>query len=273
MARDRTGEADVMTGGAADGDRLQEAASGIVDQAARTAEAQASTTMTKAGDTLDQVAQAIREAGNGMREQQPQIAGFVDTAAQRVEDASGYLRQHDAGEVVDNVQRWARQQPAMVVGGGLAIGLLLGRFLKSGSSGSSGRSNGGQSGNGRYDGGSSLGYSSGLGAGASGYGSYETSAGGYAGGSGYASGPDGADPLGSMGAGSLGGVSTTSTLDETPGGYAADRTGDSDLSGLGAELGLDDNLADELRTTDDAVDADELTDTGATTTRSPKRRR
>jgi ElaB/YqjD/DUF883 family membrane-anchored ribosome-binding protein len=114
------------------GEQLQEAASGLIDQAARTAEAQASTTMTKVGDTLDTVAAAIRDASVGMRETQPQIAGLADTAALRVEDAAAYLREHGPNDAIQNAQRIARQQPALVIGGGLALGLVLGRLLRSG---------------------------------------------------------------------------------------------------------------------------------------------
>jgi hypothetical protein len=91
--------------------------------------------MHKASDTLQQVAEAVRGAGDGMREQQPGIAGAVDTTAQRLEQVSSYLREHDAREVFETVQREARRQPALVVGGGLALGLLVGRFLRSGSAG------------------------------------------------------------------------------------------------------------------------------------------
>src|SRR5947209_3852733 len=84
-------------------DRLQQAATGLADQASRTAEAQASNMMTKAGETLDQVARAIRDAGEGLRQERPDIAGMADTAAQRVQDASTYLREHEAREVIDSV--------------------------------------------------------------------------------------------------------------------------------------------------------------------------
>ncbi|HKG57665.1 MAG TPA: hypothetical protein VKA85_10495 [Candidatus Limnocylindrales bacterium] len=123
-----------MNGGTASGDRLQEAASGIADQATRTAEAQATNTMAKAGDALQQVAQAIRDGSQQLREQRPEFAGVADTAAQKVEDASAYLKQHDAAEVASYVQDFARRQPAMVIVGGLGLGLLVGRFLRSGSS-------------------------------------------------------------------------------------------------------------------------------------------
>lgn len=125
-----------MNGSPRPGEQLQDAASGLVSQATRTAEAQASTTMTKAGETLQQVSQAIRDAGEGLRDSQPQLAGFVDTAATRLEDASSYLRDHDAGEALMSVQDMARRQPAMLIGGGLALGLLVGRLLRSGASGS-----------------------------------------------------------------------------------------------------------------------------------------
>jgi hypothetical protein len=195
-----------MNGGAEGGDRFQQAASNIADQAGRAAEAQASSTMTKAGDTIQQVADAVRQAGQNMRDQQPQMADIADTAAQRVEDVSRYLREHDAREVMDTLQREARRQPAVVIGGGLAIGLLLGRFLRSGSSneyqGSMNRfaTGGGDA----YR----VGYGTGYGSGATG--SYGTTA-GY-GASGYGTAGYGTAGYGSTGA-ALGGAGTMGTTD------------------------------------------------------------
>jgi ElaB/YqjD/DUF883 family membrane-anchored ribosome-binding protein len=127
-----TSQAAMGGGMAQEGDRLQQAATGLADQASRTAEAQASNMMTKAGETLDQVARAIRDAGQGLREERPEIAGMADTTAQRIQDASTYLREHEAREVMGSVQEYARRQPAVVIAGGLALGLLAGRFLRSG---------------------------------------------------------------------------------------------------------------------------------------------
>jgi ElaB/YqjD/DUF883 family membrane-anchored ribosome-binding protein len=132
------------TGG---GERLQDAASSLVDQAGRTAEATASKTMTQAGDALDQVARAVRDAGSGLREQQPTIADFVDTAATKVEDAAQYLRAHHATDLLDEATSFARRQPVVVVGGAMLAGLALGRLMKSSTSAMSG------SGQGRYSGG------------------------------------------------------------------------------------------------------------------------
>jgi hypothetical protein len=121
-------------GATSGGQQLQGAATGLIDQATRTAEAQASTTMTRAGDTLQTFANAIRDASSGMREEQPDVAGLVGTAADRVEEAAMYLRDHGAREALDNAQRLARTQPALVVGGALVAGVVLGRLLRSGAS-------------------------------------------------------------------------------------------------------------------------------------------
>ncbi len=124
-------------------DRLKDAAGGVASEAGRVAETRASETMTKVGDTLEQVAQAVREAGSGMREQQPQIAGFADTAAEQVERASQYLREHDAREALDTAQDFARRQPIAVVAGGLVLGLAVGRLLRT--AGTAGRGGQGSS--------------------------------------------------------------------------------------------------------------------------------
>jgi ElaB/YqjD/DUF883 family membrane-anchored ribosome-binding protein len=112
--------------------RLGDAAGDVLDQAGRTAEHQASWAMTRAGDTLDQVARAVRDSGSQLRADRPEIANVADTAAQRVEEIAGYLREHDAREILDEAERLARRQPALVVGGGLLLGLIAGRLLRSG---------------------------------------------------------------------------------------------------------------------------------------------
>jgi ElaB/YqjD/DUF883 family membrane-anchored ribosome-binding protein len=112
-------------------ERIQDAATGLMDQAGKTAEAQASSAMTQAGETLQQLAKAVRDAGNGVRNERPEIASVANTAADQVDRAASYLRQHDAGDAVNAATDFARRQPALVVGGALLAGLALGRFLRS----------------------------------------------------------------------------------------------------------------------------------------------
>jgi len=112
--------------------RLQEAASDIADSAGQAAQTQASAAMQRAGETLEQVATAVRDASNQMRSDQPQIAGIAETAAQRIDQLATYVRERDARELMDDAEQFARRQPAIVIGGGLAIGLIVGRLLRSG---------------------------------------------------------------------------------------------------------------------------------------------
>jgi ElaB/YqjD/DUF883 family membrane-anchored ribosome-binding protein len=145
--------------------RLAEAAGDIAGQATSVVEQRASSTMTQVGDTIDQVARAVRNTGEQLRNDQPQLAGLADTAAEQAEHAAQFLRQHDARDVLDEVQDFARRQPAVIVGAGLALGLLVGRATKSaGPSGPSGYQGARRhSGNGRAAYGTS-GYDAGYGA-------------------------------------------------------------------------------------------------------------
>jgi ElaB/YqjD/DUF883 family membrane-anchored ribosome-binding protein len=111
--------------------RLADAAGDIAQQATSAAEQRASSTMTQVGDTLEHLARAVHGASDEIRSEQPQLAGFGDTAADQVERAAQYLKHHDARELIDGAQDFARRQPAVVVGAGLALGLLVGRALKS----------------------------------------------------------------------------------------------------------------------------------------------
>jgi len=128
MATNTQDFTDMSEGGA---ERLTDAAGDIAQQATSVAEQRASSTMSQVGDSLQQVARVVRDAGENLRNDQPQVASFADTAAQQVERAGQYLRERDAREVLDGVQDFARRQPAVVVGAGLALGLLVGRALKS----------------------------------------------------------------------------------------------------------------------------------------------
>lgn len=114
-----------------EGSQLADAARNVADQATQTVEARASTTMDQVATAVEEVAQAIRRAGNELRQEQPQVASVADTAATQVERFGQYLESHEPREVFETVEGVARRQPALVIGGGIAIGLVLGRLLRS----------------------------------------------------------------------------------------------------------------------------------------------
>ena len=133
--------------GSTGGERVQEVASDLVDQAGRTAGAQASRTMTQAGDTLQHVAEVVREAGQELHTERPEFANVADTAANQVERLAGYLRSHDATDAWNDTSDAARRQPALVIGGALLAGLALGRFLRTATETTLSRSRGTSGGN------------------------------------------------------------------------------------------------------------------------------
>ena len=67
-----------------------------------------------------------------LRDQHEQRASqYVDQAAEQLERFGGYLRSADVHDMADRVEDAARRQPALFLGGMLALGLAGARFLKS----------------------------------------------------------------------------------------------------------------------------------------------
>lgn len=116
--------------------RLQDATTGIVDQAKSAAETRMSVGVSAASDTLQQTAHAIRQSGQSLREQeQTQVATLADSAAVQVERVAGYLQGTDARQLIGDVEGLARREPVLFLAGGLGLGLLAARLLKSSSAG------------------------------------------------------------------------------------------------------------------------------------------
>jgi ElaB/YqjD/DUF883 family membrane-anchored ribosome-binding protein len=126
-------QTDTATGGQDVRQKAEQTASTIAEQAEQTATTQISTQKERAASTLDTVAQTLRDSGQNLRQEQPQIATLTDEAARRVEDVSDYVRQHDLRDLVSEAERFARREPLLFLGGAFAIGFVAARFLKASS--------------------------------------------------------------------------------------------------------------------------------------------
>ena len=105
---------------------------GIMDRVRQGASTQLSTQKNKATDSIGNVAQAVRQTTQHLREQHHDtIARYVDEAANQLERVSNQLRNKDVGELMRDAQQFARRRPAVFIGSAFAIGLLGARFLKS----------------------------------------------------------------------------------------------------------------------------------------------
>lgn len=81
---------------------------------------------------VENVAGVLRQASAQLRAQdQGTVAQYADKAAEQVDRLSGYVRERDVRELVNEVEQFARRQPALFLGGAFALGLLGARFLKS----------------------------------------------------------------------------------------------------------------------------------------------
>jgi hypothetical protein len=105
---------------------------GIVNYVKDSATAQLTTQKDRGTDALGRVAEAVRSSTQKLREERHDtIAGYVDKAADQIENWSRRLRDKDVNELVSDVQRLARRQPAIFIGSAFALGLVGARFLKS----------------------------------------------------------------------------------------------------------------------------------------------
>ena len=71
------------------------------------------------------VTQKLRE------ERHDTIAGYIDKAADQIDNWSRRLRDKDIDELMSDVQRLARRQPAVFISSAFALGLVGARFFKS----------------------------------------------------------------------------------------------------------------------------------------------
>ena len=130
-----TGETGSSGGGMAS--QATEALGQATDQAKSTATSKVSEQKDKAAEGLGSVAQAFTQVGDQLRSENPTIAGFADSAADRLQQLAGTLGTKDVTELMDDVEQFARRQPAMFLGAAFALGVVGARFLKSSSPSSS----------------------------------------------------------------------------------------------------------------------------------------
>jgi hypothetical protein len=105
---------------------------GIVNRIKESATVQLANQKDRGTDALGRVAEAVRSSTQKLRdEQHDTIASYVDKAADQIETWSRRLREKDVNELLSDVQRLARRQPAVFIGSAFALGLVGARFLKS----------------------------------------------------------------------------------------------------------------------------------------------
>jgi hypothetical protein len=123
-------------------DRIQQLASQARDTASEQAESRFSTGKTRATQTLGSIAQTLKSSSQQLRDQeQAGIGRYADQAAGKIENISHYLENASLNDVAERVENFARREPALFIGGAVALGFLGARFLKSSQRNQQGQSN------------------------------------------------------------------------------------------------------------------------------------
>ena len=86
-------------------------------------------------DFVSGLAETARRAADDVEGQSPTAASYIRSAADQVESFSDSLRRRDMGQMVSDVQSFARNQPTAFLGISFLAGFAAVRFLRSGSAG------------------------------------------------------------------------------------------------------------------------------------------
>lgn len=113
------------------GVQLSDAAKPVVEQARQVAEEQQSAGAAKART----LAKAVHHAADDLEPQLPVAAGYIHSAAAKLDEASAALETRNLDELADRVREFAHNQPAAFFGAAALAGLALSRFLKSSAEG------------------------------------------------------------------------------------------------------------------------------------------
>jgi ElaB/YqjD/DUF883 family membrane-anchored ribosome-binding protein len=85
-------------------------------------------------DNINGIAEVAHNAAQQFDQHgNPAVAEYIERAASGLEHFSDSMRNRDISSLVDDVEGFARRQPAVFIGASVAIGFLLTRFLKSSS--------------------------------------------------------------------------------------------------------------------------------------------
>jgi hypothetical protein len=77
------------------------------------------------------VATAVHGAARELEGDMPGLARSVHDVAQKIEQTAETVRNKNVDELVEDLGRYAREQPGLVFGGAVVAGIVLSRFLKS----------------------------------------------------------------------------------------------------------------------------------------------
>ena len=117
--------------------KTEEQAGQIVESGRSALRTQIDQRSTQAGQEAQSLASSLRDTATQMRmegdPQKERFAGIAESGAERLDRAGQYLNEASADELLHKVEDFGRQQPLLIAGAGLLLGIAAGRFLKASS--------------------------------------------------------------------------------------------------------------------------------------------
>ena len=89
-------------------------------------------------DYVGGIADAVRRAAGEFDEQIPQAGEYIRSAADQMQTMADSFRRRDVGQMLSDVQSFARRQPTAFLGASFVAGFAAVRFLRSSSRNASG---------------------------------------------------------------------------------------------------------------------------------------
>lgn len=84
----------------------------------------------RAADAVGGVAGALHRVASDVKAENETMGRYTNMAAERLDGMAHYLRDTDWNDVVQGAEDFARRQPYWFVGGAMAAGFVLARFVK-----------------------------------------------------------------------------------------------------------------------------------------------
>lgn len=107
----------------------KQAASEVAEQAKDLVSQKVTEQASRSAGDIQRVAEVLRQSKRDLGDNM--AAPYVDKAADQLERFSRFLEDANPADVVRDVERFARREPLLFLGGAFALGLLGARFLKS----------------------------------------------------------------------------------------------------------------------------------------------
>ncbi|HTV02970.1 MAG TPA: hypothetical protein VMF13_20655 [Luteitalea sp.] len=115
----------------ASGGRSFARAAGVMDQVKQQASTRVNEQKDRAAQGLGSVASAIRQASEHLRTENETLAAYADTAVDQIQYFADRMRDKQPAEMMQDLEQFARRNPAAFIGGAFLLGVGLARFLKS----------------------------------------------------------------------------------------------------------------------------------------------